>query len=378
MHVILGAGLAGLSLACALVREGVDEPIVIVDRRTTFDRDRTWCTWAVPGVPFLELATHSWDRWEVRTAERSGHGGSTRHPYVHLPSDAFYAAALERLDRAPNVELRLGEAVTEVGDGWARTDHSTYAGTTYDGLALGSPALRGRPPGDLELWQSFVGWEVETEDARFVPGTATLMDFRTPQPDAGVAFLYVLPFSATRALVEHTSFSRSPPAAEDHRAALLGHLQEGGPFTRIREEDGRLLMTTAALPARRSPHTAAIGTAGGALRASSGYAFSRVQAHVAAVARSVARGRPLPARAGDARRAALDAVFLQALDDDPAAFPEVFRALVDGVGGDAFARFMADASSLADEARVIAACPTLPFARALAGHAWTRAGRLRP
>ena len=87
-------------------------------------------------------------------------------------------------------------------------------------------------------------------------------------------------------------------------------------------------------------------------------------AHAAAIARAVAHGRPLPARAGNPRRAALDAIFLQALDADPAAFPETFRRLVRDVPGPAFARFMADASSLADEARVIAACPKLPFARA--------------
>lgn len=373
--MILGAGLAGLSLACALVSRGVQDPIVVIDRRTTFDRDRTWCTWAVPGVPFLELATHRWTEWEVHTADGRGHGTSARHPYVHLPADVFYAAALDRLGRASNVELRLGEAVTEVGDGWARTEHATYDGTVYDGLALGSPALRGRPPGDVELWQGFVGWEVETDAPAFEPGVAVLMDFRVEQPDDGVAFVYVLPFSATRALVEHTTFARTAPPPAAHRRALGAHLGDRTAFTVLHEEDGRLPMTTSALPARRSPRTAAIGTAGGALRASSGYAFSRTQAHVAALAEAIAHDRSLPVRAGDRRRAALDSVFLQALDDEPGTFPETFRALVDGVGGDAFARFMADASSLADEASVIAACPTRSFARALLSHARSRAAR---
>jgi hypothetical protein len=101
-----------------------------------------------------------------------------------------------------------------------------------------------------------------------------------------------------------------------------------------------------------------------------------VQAHAAAIARAVARGRPLPERAGNPRRAALDAVFLRALDADPAGFPETFRRLVRDVPGGAFARFMADASSLSDEARVIAACPKLPFARAAARR--DRPSRRRP
>lgn len=360
VQIILGAGLSGLSLAVALVRAGVREPIVIVDRRTTFEHDRTWCTWDAPDTPFLGLATHRWAAWEVRAGGQTGRGGSAARPYVHLPSDVFYAAALEELRRAANVELRLGERVLEIGDGWARTDRGRLEGLVHDGLALSGPALRDRPAGAVELWQSFLGWEVELAQPRFDPACATLMDFDIEAGD-GVEFMYVLPFSPTRALVEHTSFAvRSRPPAE-RRAAILAYL-DGVDHAVLREERGRLLMTTASLTALRSPRTTAIGTAGGALRASSGYAFSRVQAHVGALARAIADGRPLPERAGDRRRAALDAVFLRALASDPGAFPERFRALVARVPGDVFARFMTDRSSLRDEALVMAALPPAPFA----------------
>lgn len=360
MQIVLGAGLGGLSLAVALVREGVTGPIVVVDRRTTFGHDRTWCTWAMPGVPFLELARHRWATWEVITPEGASRATSAAHPYVHIASEDFYSAALETLERAPNVELRLGETVLELGDGWARTERERLDGLVHDALALGSPALRGRR---LEpLWQGFLGWEVEVPEPRFEPGVVTLMDFRTPQ-DGDLQFLYTLPFSPTRALVEHTSFAPRGPGAEIRRERLREYL---GDCEILHEERGRLPMTTARLPALRSPRTAALGIAGGGMRASSGYAFSRVQAHATALARAVARGEPLPRRAGSRRRAALDAVFLRAMTNDPAAFPEHFRALVDRVPSAAYARFMADASSPPDEARVMAALPVLPFARASA------------
>lgn len=358
VQVILGAGLSGLSLAVALVRAGVKEEIAVVDRRTDFGRDRTWCTWASPGLPFLELARHRWHGWEVVTHSGTARGASRTRPYVRIDSADFYAAALEELERAPQVTVRLDERVSEVGDGWAQTSKERLHGTVHDGLALGSPALRQTR---IDLWQAFLGWEVQTEQPRFDPGVATLMDFRISQED-GLNFLYVLPFAPDRALVEHTSFARGGPARHKRQKALRAHLGDG--YEIGHEERGRIPMTTAPIPARRSAGTNAIGIAGGALRPSSGYSFSRVQAHSAAIARAVAAGEPLPARAGVRRRAALDDVFLHALAVEPDAFADRFRTLVDRVPGTTFARFMSDHSTPRDEARVIAALPKRPFLRA--------------
>ncbi len=358
MQVVLGAGLSGLSLAVALVRAGLRDQIVVVDQRTEFGRDRTWCTWASPGLPFMELSRHRWHTWEVASAAGTARGSSRSRPYIHISSEDFYAAALAELDAAPQVQLRLGERVTEVGDGWAQTSKERLEGTVHDGLAMGSPALRHTR---MDLWQAFLGWEVQTEEPRFDPGVATLMDFRIGQED-GLNFLYVLPFAPDRALVEHTSIARGGPARHKRQKALREHLGDG--YEVLYEERGRLPMTTAPIPALRSPGTTGIGIAGGAMRPSSGYAFSRVQAHCTALARSIVRGEPFPERAGSRRRAALDATFLHALAKEPEAFPERFRRLVEQVPGTSFARFMTDASTARDDLRVMAALPPGPFARA--------------
>ena len=356
VQIILGAGLSGLSLAVALVRAGVREPVVVVDQRTEFGRDRTWCTWDVPGMPFLDLATHRWHSWEVVTGEGSARATSATRPYLHIPSDVFYAAALEELERAPQVELRLGQRVVEIGDGWARTTKERLEGTVHDGLSLGSPALA---PLEIEFWQTFLGWEVRTQQPRFDPGVATLMDFRVPQ-EAGLTFLRVLPFAPDRALVEHTTFGRGRVARHKRERALRAFLGDGYEVERI--ERGRLPMTTARIPAVRSEHTTAIGIAGGAMRASSGYEFARVQAHSARLARAVARGEPFPKRAGRPRRAVFDAVFLHALALHAENFPEYLRTLAGELPADVYARVMTDRSTPADEAAVIRALPHGPFA----------------
>jgi len=134
----------------------------------------------------------------------------------------------------------------------------------------------------------------------------------------------------------------------------------------LREERGVLPMTTAPLPAVRGPRLLAVGAAAGAVRPSSGYAFVRLQRHVQAVAQALAAGTAPPARIGRRRHELLDALFLRALVRDPAAFDRHFVALLRGVRPGSFARFMTDASSLGDEASVIAALARPGFLWAMA------------
>jgi lycopene beta-cyclase len=58
--VILGAGCSGLSLCYHLLERGVDAPILILDRKRTFEDDRTWCFWDVEPTPFTQLALKEW------------------------------------------------------------------------------------------------------------------------------------------------------------------------------------------------------------------------------------------------------------------------------------------------------------------------------
>lgn len=376
--MVLGAGLSGLSVATALVREGWSGEIVLVDRRTTFGSDRTWCFWDVAPTPFTRLARHRWRSWRVLTETGEAVHHSARQPYLHLDGADVYAAALHQLDRA-GAHLRLGESVLgveEVGNAVAvRTSAGQLeADLVIDGLAGGGPLARAQTRGEeggerdaVVLDQHFLGQVVETDLPAFAPGTATLMDFRVPQAPGGVHFTYVLPFSRTQALVEDTWVGGPNPSSEQRRAAIGAYLidQAGVREWRVeREERGRIPMTTRKHALTHGGRILAVGTAAGAVRPSSGYAFLRVQRHSAALARALARGEPPPGRLSDPRHDALDRVFLRALVADPAAFPERFRALVAGTPAGTFARFMGDASSPLDELRVIAALPKLPFALA--------------
>lgn len=370
MHLVLGAGLAGLTLAQALVEHAPGEPVVIADRRTTFPDDRTWCFWDT-GLPQRTRppVAHRWHRWQL-----VGRGGtvveqsSARHPYTQVRAGAFAEDALARLAAVPEVELRLGERVTVVAPGDDHVALHTSRGTlrgshAYDAMGGGGPLAQARPDGAIELQQTFLGLEVETATPAFDPAVATLMDFRCgpapgADPSGGLHFIYVLPTSPTRALVEHTTLGpRAVPAAV-RRAEIGAYLEAicgAGSFAVVREERGTLPMSSHVFPMGYGPRLHAVGAAAGAVRPSSGYALVRTLRHVDALARAVAADAPLPVAIAHPRHRLLDQLFLRALAVDPPSFDTSLLALARRTDGETFARFMTDTSTLRDEATVMAA-----------------------
>ena len=367
--VILGAGLSGLSLADALLDRGWSGPIVLIDRREAWGDDRTWCTWLTGPLRHAGLSAHRWSAWRMVRDGEELVTRSARHPYIHIAAATLYERVLARLDAHPGVEVRTGERVLGVETAGerpvVRTSRETIeAELVVDALGAASPLAPARPR--TEIWQRFLGCEVETDGNVFDPTTATLMDFRAAGP-AGVDFLYVLPFTRSRALVEHTSIGRGGPGAGARQAALgdeLERLTGGRAWTRLREERGAIPMTAASFPLTHGPRTLVVGGAAGAIRPSSGYAFTRIQRHVEAIADAIATGAQAPRGVTPARLALLDRAFLAALAGAQDGGESLFWALGRGVGGDAFARFMTDASSPLDEARIVAALPPLPMVAA--------------
>jgi lycopene beta-cyclase len=369
--VILGAGLSGLSLALALRERGSEHPVLLIDRRRRWDRDRTWCTWQTGPLRFSDAITHRWEGWRTQVGPDSVTTHSSAHPYVHIDAGRVYASALDRLAPWPNVEIRLGEGVLGVEPGPVPVVHTTagsiQAALVLDAMGASSPLAPRRPPGATAFAQRFSGWEVEVDRPVFDPAVATLMDFR-PHAGTGTTFMYVLAFSTTRALLEHTSIEPYDAPRVDREAALEHELRTRwglSDWRVLRRERGLIPMTSSPFPAHRGEGVHTLGTAAGAIRPSSGYAFSRIQRQADAVAAAIVAGRPLPKRIARPRTELLDRIFLHALAHSR--HPEALFLASASVDGDAYARFMTDASSPADEARFIASLPVAEMTRAALG-----------
>ena len=356
---ILGGGLAGLSLAVRLAAPRfAGFRVLVVEPRTEYRRDRTWSYWALHPHPFQEAVSGRWDQWAIEAPGRSVACAAPGLRYESIRADALYELALGRLRSNPHIELRLGRAADAVEEDGA------VLVRTADGVVRAGLAFDTRPPpgiGAHGLAQAFLGQEVETERPVFDSGTATLMDFRCTQA-GGTHFTYVLPLSDRRALVEDTWFAPGSLRPPCHRRAIREHLaaRGAGGFTVLFEERGVLPMDPVFQP-RPGARLLPLGTAGGATRPSTGYAFNAIQARCDEVVADLGAGRmPRPARPRPGLVRFMDHVLLHMLGRRPELGLHVFSTLFAGCPPQALVRFLNDVPTVADLAAVSLAIPFWP------------------
>ena len=362
---IVGAGCSGLTLA-SLMADHVPQNtrIALVDLRTTYEMDRVWCYWNVFPHPFLDAVRHTWQRWKIRYKGNEVVLTTDRYPYHFIPADAFYKTAFEKISHHGGIELQLGKAVDrfveENGQVRIKTDgDDLIARHVFDGRLLAD---------DLTGWQCLLqhygGQIVEADQPAFDPATITLMDFDIPQKE-GIAFVYVLPFSPHRALIEPTFFSYRPLDADDYRTIIRSYLSERYQVRSYAvefEEHGVIPMQSYAPNGQPSSHIHRIGTQAGMVKGSTGYGFLAIQKWTPMLLKqhlSPSHLEPQPPRSDFSRR--LDAIFLAYIEQHPRQAPEIFFNLFNRVQPDALVRFLSDMATPADIAAVIRAMPKWPF-----------------
>lgn len=375
---LVGVGGAGSLVLAALARRGVRGlRVAVIDPVQRRGADRTWAFWGRPDDGLDPLLTASWSQVEVTTPERHRVLDLAPLRYAMLRSAPVY-------DRAARAERRLGavrvgapaEAVEDDGD---RVTVHAGGSTLRAAWVLDS---RPRPPrraGRTNWLQHFRGWWLEADRPLFDPGRAVLMDFRTPQPDRGVSFGYVLPVNDRYALVEYTEFTPGLLTDAGYDAALAAYRDRLGldpARLRVREvENGVIPMTDGPFDPRPSPRVVRLGTGGGATRPSTGFTFAAMHRQAGQIAAALAAGRaPVPAPAYPRRHRWLDAVALRALDRGPLAGPDFFDRLFDRNPTDRVLRFLDGTTSPAEEAALMGTTRLAPMLAATAGDA---AARLR-
>ncbi len=363
--VIVGAGLGGLSLAVELAQpEFAHLSILLLDKRTHYVRDRTWSYWTGQTHRYSHLERKRWHSWSVSLNGQSHAQTSQQHAYATLDADAFYAFALEKIAGAPNIQLRLGCGVTCIE---RSAQGSVVALDTNDKIqahaVLDARPLVGTRP--HALVQQFAGWQVLADSDVFDPSKVQLMGF-DPHPK-GLHFWYLLPYSKREALVESTWISPMDwqpnfnVELEQYLTNLCGPQGYSVDYT----ERGILGLQDATLA------TLALGRRGGAMRASTGYAFIDTIEHAKRIAYSLAQHLKLGsvnhwAPQSFSRSATdlwMDRVFLDVLSRDWLQAPDYFMRIFSAVHADDAVAFLTGKAALAQKLRVVQALPKLPFLR---------------
>lgn len=273
--VIIGGGLAGQLCLHALAARAPWLRVALVERAPDLGGNQTWCCHASdlgePAAESLWFRPLVEARWPGYRVSFPGFARTLDGDYLCLSSSRL-ASASERVLASRGWAFFGGEAVEDVADSHVRLSSGTTlsAAVVLDARGGALAAYDGRAG-----YQKFVGWELEVEDRGQLPSLPMLMDATVDQLD-GYRFVYVLPFSPTRFLVEDTYFSRGKslnlPAL---RLRLGDYLRARGVsrYTLVREEAGVLPMPWAKAP--ETPDALAIGYRGGFFHPGTGYSLPR-------------------------------------------------------------------------------------------------------
>lgn len=365
--IFAGGGLAGLSLAYRISQSDLrDSSMLIIDRDAKNRNDRTWCFWTNHPTGFDEIVYRSWDRLRLASENFEKEFSLDDYQYQMIRGIDFYRFVQTELSARGNVEFLQGcvDCITDDADGMrVSVGDKTYLGK----WAFDSRFNIGQFTPDTtryhSLQQHFEGWRIETPHSVFDPGTATLFDFRTEQKNE-LRFFYVLPLSEHEALVEYVL-----PSPDDYDQAMRNYLENVlaiRDYRIVAREGGINPLTDFVFPRRIGQHTLAIGTNGGRVKPTSGYAFVRIQHDCATIVDSLAHyGHPFHLLPDSRYYRLCDSLMLQLMYRQGAEIKSLFTTLFQNNPAARVLRFLDETASPWENLELMASLPPGLFLQAL-------------
>ncbi len=371
-YIICGGGAAGLSLAIQLVEQGLSgKKILILDRELKNNNDRTWCFWLNGESPYPHITFRGWNQLAFNGVNFTKVFPLGDYRYYMIRGLDFYNYARSYLSQFPNI-TSLNAQVTSIEDGeelaLVKTDNGQFSAEWIFDSRFNPKNLTRQENHYHYLFQHFRGWEVETSTDIFDPQTPTLFDFRTPQ-NGCMRFIYILPFSPRHALVEYTLFSDHQLNSDEYDQGLRAYFSDIlhlSDFKIASVENGVIPMSDHPFPRRLGHRILAIGTLGGLVKPSTGYAFLRIQHDSQAIAKSLrANQHPFDLPRSPQRYSLFDSIMLQVMKRHGHEMSAIFTQLFRNNPIERIFRFLDETNRFSEDLKLLASLPFPPFIAAL-------------
>lgn len=375
--VIAGAGCSGLSLATALSKANVKQSILLIDNNIHTNQDKTWCFWDLPNLSPLPFTTTVWQNLTFYSDNYEKKEKILPFHYVGVKSGDFYKYSYEVLKNAKNIDI-IEENIERIYGLETGACLETKTQKFRCHYLFNSTAISAGHPKSYStnsaLKQHFQGWFVKTEKPVFEKNTATFMDFRTEQHQ-DVRFFYVLPYSEREALIEYTIFSKQLLADKAYDEQIEKYIQETlqiEKFTIMEKEKGVIPMEFIH-PDTTHNHIIPIGIVGGALKPSTGFAFSLIQKQVDQIIKSIQSDNlPLYKKKIQNRFSFYDTILLHLLQKKEINKSAIFISLFKGNNIGTILTFLSEKTGIFGEMKIFSTLPVKVFISALIEIYWSR------
>lgn len=382
---IVGGGLAGLSLAAELAApQFAHLKIIIIEPRAQYTRDKTWSYWRQAPHDYSNVEAKTWQSWLLADTQKRVQINSYEAEsfiYASINSDAFYQAALAKINACSHILVLLNESVQAILPDQNQAEILLKSGSIiFVSQTIFDSHLTNITINNVEqnhLTQHFLGLEIEVDTPNFDENTVTLMDFQAATH--GIHFLYVLPYSANRALVESTWICNHHHH-DDYIAELQLYLQQKWPnliYKTVYSEIGQLpLVSSKQLPCKAHGYWSAgqpnslvpiipIGSLAGTARASTGYAFLETLQDSKRLSNLIKNKQALTPFKRNFVDAEMDTLFLSFLHKNANLAPNLFVQLFSRCQPVSLIRFLSGNANWRDRLNVIIAMPKWPMLKHL-------------
>jgi lycopene beta-cyclase len=360
-YIIAGAGCAGYSLLYHLLQDPIlsKKKILVLDANFNKGNDRTWCFWEDQDGPFESIVCKKWSNIEVLKGSMHRSLPTAPFEYKMIQGIDFYQYVSDFAKGFDNVEWVASKilSIDSINASSARVNwEGGCANAGYVFSSINGERIQSK------LWQHFKGIVVEFDNPVFDDTVARLMDFNVPQMEA-TAFMYLLPLTDKKALVEYTLFSPTILASAEYDHVLDAYMEEhykGQAYKIQHTEMGAIPMTSKKLTSNNGA-VVSIGTMGDAVKASTGYAFQFIQKQTQQIVHQLKLNQALNPAVHHTRHKFYDAVLLYILEHQKMAGDEIFARIFKKNTAATVFKFLSNTSTLLDDIKIMTSLPTQIF-----------------
>ena len=366
-YLFAGAGASAILLLMSLDERGMlhGKNIIIIDPDNKLKNDKTYCFWENSEDLIVKrckhLISHQWEKVSVNSNKPQ-----LLHPmkYFYISSFDLYKE-LQRIIEKYNI-LRIHQPVLAL----KKSEHGV-AVITNDDTFLSKTVFDSRPPyylnlkkNESHLLQSFLGYVIEVENKLSDYNCVDLMDFDVEQNEY-TQFVYILPFSENKLLVELTRFGVSQLMQKEAEPILDNYITKRfGTYKIAAIEIGNIPMSNAAILTDNIPNVISIGGRSGAIKPSTGYAFKNMFKHAENIANSLQNMHQLKVTNNAGRFKFYDRLLLLILRNDPPSGKIIFETLFKKNDAKNVLNFMDEKTSIFQDIKILSSLPFKPFLKA--------------
>jgi lycopene beta-cyclase len=365
-YIIIGGGLAGLQLARALSQDSYFDAnrIAIIEAEDKSSNDKTWCFWEKGSGQWDDFVHHSWKNASFFTPQQSISLNLGEYSYKMIRSIDFYKKVKEELAACSNIYW-IKDEIQKVEETNCLGKKDSYQGKLlFDSRIEQDETLANKT---AAVWQHFKGWTIECKNEAFDPMSFTLMDFRL-EYNQHCCFTYVLPTSTTTALIEFTFFSPLFVQDKTYDKLLQQYIEKQlniQDYEILEVEKGVIPMSSYPFRQHNREKHLKIGTAGGWVKASSGYSFKSTEKKVRQVIRNLKHGKPLYNKLFAKKYNFYDRIFLRILQDENELGNELLQQIYTRNKASEVIHFLEEESTLFEDLKIINRFEKAPFLRSL-------------